>query len=93
MKPRTLFLRFSCGHEYFDHRVIAGGSGWENCLCELCQPYDALLGVEHPCLHCGGSLTYYTYAAQVQLSETEAKQHLTKAIPWLRDTGGHNAKG
>src|ERR1700686_679113 len=75
----TLFLRFSCGHDFFTKRCF-GGSDWENCLCESCQPYHGVLTVEHPCSHCGDSLAYLKDAPQIRLSETQARQRMTGAV-------------
>lgn len=75
-----LFLRFSCGHEYFVQRIV-GGSDWEYCLCESCQPYHGMLIVEHPCLFCGGSFDYRNDGLQVGLTEVEVKEELNRAVP------------
>jgi len=71
-----LFFRFSCGHEYYDARVSGGVSERENCLCESCQPYDAVVVVNHPCRHCGGSFNYLKDDQQIRLSEEEAQRKL-----------------
>jgi hypothetical protein len=49
-----LFFQFSCGHEYCSNRASGSVSDWENCLCDSCQPYHAIVVVNHPCRHCGG---------------------------------------
>src|SRR6266487_490949 len=76
----TLFFQFSCGHEYFDHRMPGGVSDWEDCLCDSCQPYHAAIVVNHPCRHCGGSFRYFRDSTQIRLSEEEA-EHRIKRVP------------
>lgn len=80
MSTHILFFQFSCGHEYFTER-LSGGSDWENCLCDSCQPYDGVLSVEHPCCFCGGSLAYLRDGRQTRLSEAEAKLKIIEAVP------------
>ena len=81
-ETHVLFFQFSCGHEYFMKRRL-GGDGWENCLCDSCQPFDGVLSAEHPCCLCGGSLAYFKDGLQTRLSEAEVRQKMTKAIPFF----------
>jgi hypothetical protein len=79
--PHTLFLRFSCGHQYYLPRVSGGVSDWSNCLCDACQPYDAVLTVGHSCRGCGGSMTYAKNAPQTRLTTEAAEELRTKTNP------------
>jgi hypothetical protein len=77
----TLFFTFSCGHEYFDKRRAGSVSGCDNCLCDSCQPYNAVIAVSHPCRLCGGSFSYFTNTPQTLLSNEEAARRTIQMIP------------
>jgi hypothetical protein len=81
MSTHTLVFQFSCGHEYFGKRVPGGVSDWEDCLCDYCQPYHAVLIVNHPCLHCGGSFRYFRDAEQIRLTDDEASRRVAHVSP------------
>jgi hypothetical protein len=76
-----LFFQFSCGHDYFDYRVPGGVSDRDNCLCDSCQPYHAILVVSHPCRLCGGSFQYFRDAPQMRLSEQDAMTRIEHSVP------------
>lgn len=76
-----VFLEFACGHEYYFARVPGGVSDWENCLCNSCQPYHAVLTISHRCGACGGSFDYLSTATQIQLSEQEAALQKKTSTP------------
>jgi hypothetical protein len=80
-EPHTLFLQFSCGHEYFASRVPGGVSDWHHCLCDYCQPYHAIVIVNHSCGHCGGSFLYFRNDPQIRLSEEEARKRMEYRVP------------
>jgi hypothetical protein len=81
MKPHFLFLKFSCGHQFYALRVSGGVSDWMDCLCDSCQPYDAVLTIDHPCRACGGSMNYPRNAPQTPLTEQAAEELPTTCIP------------
>lgn len=81
MKPHLLFLKFSCGHQFCAPRVSGGVSDWMDCLCDSCQPYDAVLTIDHPCRGCGGSMNYSKNAPQTRLTEEAAKELRIKTNP------------
>jgi hypothetical protein len=74
VKPHLLFLTFSCGHQYYLPRVSGGVSDWSNCLCDSCQPYDAVLTINYLCRGCGGSMNYAKDAPQTRLTEQAAEE-------------------
>jgi hypothetical protein len=76
-----LFCQFSCGHEYSDKRVPGGVSDWENCLCDSCQPYHAIIVVDHRCRLCADSFQYFKDAPQIRLSEQEATRRMKRCVP------------
>ena len=77
-----LFISFSCGHEFYFYRDPGSVSGdWDNCLCDYCQPYDAILLTAHPCCFCDGSLEYRKDDPQTRLSEAQAKQRIENTAP------------
>ena len=80
----TLFVQFSCGHEYFDKRRAGSVSGCDNCLCDSCQPYHAVIAVNHPCRLCGGSFSYFTNTPQTLLSDEEAARRINNNGSSLR---------
>jgi hypothetical protein len=80
-KTHTLFFRFSCGHEYFASRVPGGVADCENCLCDSCQPYHAVVIVDHQCRPCGGSFDCVRDARQTRLSDQEAMQRMANCNP------------
>jgi hypothetical protein len=85
----TLFFHFTCGHEYFMDRVRGGITDWSNCLCNACQPYHAVMSVDHPCGLCGGSFVYFKDDPQAKLSDEEALERTSNGVPFL---GPHLAK-
>jgi hypothetical protein len=92
MSTHTLLFQFSCRHEYFDYRVPGGVSDWEDCLCDSCQPYHAVLVVNHPCRHCGGSSRYFRDAIQIKLSDAETECRIQRAFPLFPKSYGHTVK-
>jgi hypothetical protein len=54
--------------------VPRGVADGENCLCNSCQPFDALVVVNHPCVRCDDSFSYLKDAQQTRLSEQEAQK-------------------
>jgi hypothetical protein len=81
MTTHTLFLQFGCGHEYFLDRVPAGVSDWLLCICDSCQPYDAILTVRHPCAICGGSMGFQKDDLQRKISGEEAATRISSGTP------------
>jgi hypothetical protein len=89
MKTHFLFLKFGCGHEYYFPRVSGGVSDWSNCLCDSCQPCDAVLTIEHPCRGCGGSMNYARNAPQTQLTQEAAEKLRTTCSPLFAPVVSH----
>jgi hypothetical protein len=48
-----IVLRFSCRHEYSMCRPDGGVTDVSRCICNSCQPYNAVLIFDKACFVCG----------------------------------------
>src|ERR1700719_1531988 len=86
MNLHLLFLKFSCGDQCYNPRASGGGSDWNNCLCDSCQPYDAVLTVGHSCRGCAGSMSYPKEAPETRLTQKQQRPCERCATHYLRLT-------
>ena len=86
----TLFLTFSCGHDFFMDRESVGMDPSLG-LCNSCQPYHARITVNHPCGLCGGSFRFFKDAPQTIVEDCTAEQNIREGTPLLgNDRRGEN---